>query len=228
MPDYFIADDLSGALDAAAAFHRAGRRVRIALDPAAWAAAGDGELVALTTETRNAAPASAAATVAHVLAELADRKEPDAMRGRALLLDSRLAEARGAHDDAVHLAQRATQELEAALGGTHPELARALLLAGDLQLAGHAQEAETDYRQVVAIFETLGQADAAGLAHARAGIQLARWGAKLPADAAETLQWGLSPSGDPIDPAVAGWIAEQLGRHAERGDHGAVGAARRR
>ena len=68
MPDYFIADDLSGALDAAAAFHRAGRRVRIALDSAAWAAAEDGEVVALTTETRNAAPASASATVARVLA----------------------------------------------------------------------------------------------------------------------------------------------------------------
>ena len=33
MNDYFIADDLSGALDAAAAFHRTGRVVRVPLDP---------------------------------------------------------------------------------------------------------------------------------------------------------------------------------------------------
>lgn len=170
-----------------------------------------------------ASAAVAAATVEHVLADLADHKEADAVRGRALLLQSRLAEARGAHDDAVHLAQRATQELEASLGGTHPELANALLVAGDLLLVGHEPEAETDYRQVVAIFETLGQTDSAGLAHARAGIQLARWGNKVPADAAQTLQWGLSPSGDAIDPAVAGWIALQLGhRAAARGEPAAA------
>ena len=161
-----------------------------------------------------ASAAIAAATVEHVLADLADHKEADGVRGRALLLQSRLAEARGAHDDAVHLAQRATQELEASLGGTHPELANALLVAGDLLLVGHESEAETSYRQVVAICETLGQTDSTGLARARAGIQLARWGNKVPADAAQTLQWGLSPSGDAIDPAVAGWIAEQLGRRA--------------
>jgi eukaryotic-like serine/threonine-protein kinase len=158
--------------------------------------------------------AIAAATAEHVLADVADHTEADAVRGRALLLQSRLAEARGSHDEAVHFAQRATSELEASLGGTHPELASALLVAGDLLLVGHEPEAETDYRQVVAIFETLGQTDSAGLAHARAGIELARWGNKVPDDAAQTLQWGLSPSGDAIDPAVAGWIAEQLGRRA--------------
>jgi len=167
-----------------------------------------------------ASSATAAATVEHVLADLASHAEPDGVRGRALLLQSRLAEARGAREDAVRLAQRATAELEASLGGTHPELASALLAAGDLLLvAGHQEEAEADYRQVAAIFETLGQSDSAGLAHARAGIQLARWGSKVPPDAAETLQWGLSPSGDAIDPAIAAWIAAQLGRQAAaRGD----------
>ncbi len=68
MSDYFLADDLSGALDAAAAFHRAGRRVRIVLSLAAWGEASEGEVVGLTTETRNAAPAAAAAVVAEALA----------------------------------------------------------------------------------------------------------------------------------------------------------------
>lgn len=68
MSDYFLADDLSGALDAAAAFHRAGRRVRIVLSSDAWGAAADDEVVGLTTETRNAASAEAAAAVARALA----------------------------------------------------------------------------------------------------------------------------------------------------------------
>ena len=68
MSDYFLADDLSGALDAAAAFHRVGRRVTIALSIDAWPEAGADEIVGLTTETRNAAPEPAAATVATVLA----------------------------------------------------------------------------------------------------------------------------------------------------------------
>lgn len=66
--DYFLADDLSGALDAAAAFHRAGRSVRIALTPEAWARAGSGEIVGFTTETRNEAPEAAAAAVARAIA----------------------------------------------------------------------------------------------------------------------------------------------------------------
>jgi hypothetical protein len=37
------------------------------------------------------------------------------------------------------------------------------------------------------------------------------------------LHWGLAPTGDTIDPAVAGWVAEQLGRRsAARGEHGAA------
>lgn len=63
MNDYFLADDLSGALDAAAAFHHAGGRVRIVLQPAAAADARPGEVVAMTTETRNSAPAAAAEAV---------------------------------------------------------------------------------------------------------------------------------------------------------------------
>jgi len=180
-----------------------------------------------TAEAQISSPTSAAAAeqaLAHVLADLHDRKEPDALRARALLLQGELAEAHGNRDEALHLVQRATQEYEAALGGTHPELASALLAAGDLLLAaGHDQEAEADYRQVAAIYDTLGQSDSAHLAHARAGIQLARWGARPPADAADTLQWGVSPTGGTIDPAVTGWISAQLARlAAARGDHAAA------
>lgn len=64
MKDYFLADDLSGALDAAAAFHRAGWRVRIALSAAEWPEAEPGVMVGVTTETRNALPAVAARAVA--------------------------------------------------------------------------------------------------------------------------------------------------------------------
>lgn len=66
--DYFLADDLSGALDAAAAFHHAGRRVRIALSLEAWARSGSGEIVGLTTETRNATAEAAAEAVARATA----------------------------------------------------------------------------------------------------------------------------------------------------------------
>lgn len=172
---------------------------------------------------------TAAATVSQVIAELADHKEPHAVRGRALALQSRIAEARGAHDDAVALAHKATGELEASLGGTHPELASALLATGDLLLGNDKdKEAEAAYRQVAAIYETLGQSDSMRLAHARAGIQLARWGGRVPADAQQTLEWGLSAGGDALDPAVAAWVAEQLGhRAAARGDAAAAIASYR-
>jgi eukaryotic-like serine/threonine-protein kinase len=146
-----------------------------------------------------------------------DRKEPDVLRARALRLQAELAAMRGQRDDALRLVQRATGEYEAALGGTHPELAGALLAAG------RTPEAEAGYRQVAAIFDTLGQSDSVRLARARAGIQLARWGDRPPADAADTLQWGLAPTGGTLDPAVTAWIAQQLGRRATaRGDHGAA------
>jgi hypothetical protein len=182
------------------------------------------QLARLTVaEAQLASPASSAAASAaieRVLAELAERKEPDAVRARALVLQGKIAELHGNASEALRLVQRAGQEYEAALGGTHPELADAQLAAGDLLLgAGRDQEAEASYRQVAAIFDTLGHSESAQLAHARAGIQIARWGARPPADAGDTLHWGLAPTGDAIDPAVAGWLAEQLGRRAaQRGD----------
>ena len=163
-------------------------------------------------------------TIGRVLADVGDRKEPEVLRARALLLQGELAAARGKRDDALHLFQRAAQEYEGALGGTHPELASALLTAADLLLdAGRAPEAEAAYRQVAAIFDTLGQSDSVRLAHARAGVQLARWGDRPPADAADTLQWGLAPTAGALDPSVTAWIAEQLGRRAAaRGDRAAA------
>jgi uncharacterized protein YgbK (DUF1537 family) len=68
MRDYLLADDLSGALDAAAAFHRAGRRVRVVWSHEAWDAAAPDTFIAYTTETRNADPATAAAQVGAVIA----------------------------------------------------------------------------------------------------------------------------------------------------------------
>ena len=68
MSDYFLADDLSGALDAAAAFHRAGRVVRVPLDPADWVGNAPGEIIGLSTETRNLPPAAAAIAVAAAIA----------------------------------------------------------------------------------------------------------------------------------------------------------------
>lgn len=69
MNDYFLADDLSGALDAAAAFHHAGQGVTIALAPSPWPEVQRGEVVGITTETRNALPADAARVIAAVIAQ---------------------------------------------------------------------------------------------------------------------------------------------------------------
>lgn len=66
--DFFLADDLSGALDAAAAFHHAGQRVRIVLSAEDWAGQEGDEVIGVTTETRNATPAVAAAAVSRALA----------------------------------------------------------------------------------------------------------------------------------------------------------------
>ncbi|HMG56095.1 MAG TPA: tetratricopeptide repeat-containing protein kinase family protein, partial [Kofleriaceae bacterium] len=181
----------------------------------------------VVAEAQLSSPASsteAERAINRVLADLVDRKEPDPRRARALLLSGELAAARGKRDEALRLFQHATQEYEAALGGTHPELAGALLTVADLQLAaGRGADAEAGYRQVAAIYDTLGESDSARLAHARAGVQLARWGDRAPADAAETLQWGLAPTGGSLDPAVTAWIAEQLGRQAAgRGDPAAA------
>lgn len=72
MADYFLADDLSGALDAAAGFHHAGHRVTLALTPEAWPQREDG-IVAITTETRNLPAATAAAIVTETLTRARER-----------------------------------------------------------------------------------------------------------------------------------------------------------
>lgn len=87
MKEFFLADDLSGALDAGAAFFRAGRRVRTVLEgglPEPW---GD-EVVAVTTETRNGAAEVAREKVRGVLeraresgARLLFKKIDSTMRG---------------------------------------------------------------------------------------------------------------------------------------------------
>lgn len=66
--EYFLADDLSGALDAAAAFHAAGRTVVVPLVPGVWPVPAAGTVVGVTTESRNLPPAAAAAAVAAALA----------------------------------------------------------------------------------------------------------------------------------------------------------------
>ena len=63
-----MADDLSGALDAAAGFHHAGHRVTIVWTAEAWQQVREG-VVGITTETRNAAPAPAAAKIAATIAQ---------------------------------------------------------------------------------------------------------------------------------------------------------------
>ena len=66
MTDYVLADDLSGALEAGAAFRAAGRRVVL---PLCGAQDLPDALTVISTETRNAAPGDAAAAVRRVLAE---------------------------------------------------------------------------------------------------------------------------------------------------------------
>ena len=68
MSDYFLADDLSGALEVAAAFHRAGRPAIVTWTIDGWKACGPEDVVGFNTETRNARPAIAAAAVTKSLA----------------------------------------------------------------------------------------------------------------------------------------------------------------
>jgi uncharacterized protein YgbK (DUF1537 family) len=70
---FFLADDLSGALDAAAGFFIAGWPVRVVLSAEGWREVRAGELVAFSTETRNAAPALAARAVTAALAAVQAR-----------------------------------------------------------------------------------------------------------------------------------------------------------
>lgn len=60
---FLIADDLSGALEAGAPFLRGGWQVSVPLEPEAMSAMAPEVLLVLSTETRNAAPALAAARV---------------------------------------------------------------------------------------------------------------------------------------------------------------------
>ena len=73
MSEWFLADDLSGALDAGAAFHAAGRRVRLVEATDDWWPGTDGEIVGVNTESRNLPPAEAAARIGAVLAHAAAR-----------------------------------------------------------------------------------------------------------------------------------------------------------
>ncbi|KXS36930.1 MAG: hypothetical protein AWU55_2775 [Halomonadaceae bacterium T82-2] len=69
-----VADDLTGALDAAAPFAGRGARTRVVVSPTALAAvladAGDCDVLAVNTETRHAPVADAAARVAEVFSAL--------------------------------------------------------------------------------------------------------------------------------------------------------------
>src|SRR5687768_15454615 len=73
MSDYFLADDLSGAFDAAAAFHNAGRRVQIALSAREWPDTSPDDILGITTETRNSNGSAAAEIVRNVVAQARER-----------------------------------------------------------------------------------------------------------------------------------------------------------
>lgn len=73
MSDWFLADDLSGSLDAGAAFRAAGRRVRLVEAADDWQPGPEGELVGVNTESRNLPPEEAAARVAATLAHASAR-----------------------------------------------------------------------------------------------------------------------------------------------------------
>ncbi len=88
MNDYFLADDLSGALEVAAAFRQAGFPAVVTWSLEGWKACGPDEVVGFTTETRNAPPAAAAAAVMQALAwgrarggQLLFKKIDSTMRG---------------------------------------------------------------------------------------------------------------------------------------------------
>lgn len=68
MSEFFLADDLSGALDAAAGFGTAGGKVTVVLGLGADARETNGAVVGVTTETRNATETQAARIVAETIA----------------------------------------------------------------------------------------------------------------------------------------------------------------
>ncbi|MEZ4361003.1 MAG: protein kinase [Kofleriaceae bacterium] len=178
------------------------------------------QLTLIESQLGDAASLTAAEPlIDQIAADAGVRGEADAIRAHAWALRARIAQRRGQTSRALEGLRKAAQEFESALGGAHPQLATAVLELGDALLdAGRRAEAEAAYRQVTGILESIGQPQSQELVHARAGIQLARWGARPPADAAETLRWGASPSGD-LDPLVDAWASRQLGaRFAARGE----------
>lgn len=84
--DYVLADDLSGALEAGAAFRARGRRVILQLDDRAPWMPETGTLQLLSSETRNASGAAAAARVRQLLA----RQQAAGARLRFKKIDSTL------------------------------------------------------------------------------------------------------------------------------------------
>jgi len=101
MNDFFLADDLSGALEVAAAFHQAGRPAVVTWSISGWDGCGPDDVVGFNTETRNENPAAAAARVAQALAHGRERgrrlhfkKIDSTMRGPVGAELAALAEAR--------------------------------------------------------------------------------------------------------------------------------------
>ncbi len=94
---FLLADDLSGALEAGAAFRRAGWRVVVPLGPPEALAPAADTLFALSTESRNLPPVEAATAVGRALAS------PLARHGRLLYkkIDSTLRGALGAEIEAL-------------------------------------------------------------------------------------------------------------------------------
>lgn len=94
---FLLADDLSGALEAGAAFRRAGWRVVVPLGPPEALAPAEDTLFALSTESRNLPPVEAATAVGRALAS------PLARHGRLLYkkIDSTLRGALGAEIEAL-------------------------------------------------------------------------------------------------------------------------------
>jgi uncharacterized protein YgbK (DUF1537 family) len=69
-PVRVLADDLTGAADAGVAFARGGGRVDVLLDPVAAGPGGPGQVTVIDTDTREASPAAAYATMRRTAAHL--------------------------------------------------------------------------------------------------------------------------------------------------------------
>jgi D-threonate/D-erythronate kinase len=136
MIDYLLADDLSGALDAAAAFHRAGRPVTVALNLDAWPDVAPGGVVAVTTETRNAPAHVAAATVMRAIAYATSRG------GRLVYkkIDSTL---RGAVEAELRAVMEALPETRVLFSPANPAVGRTV--RGGMLLVHGVPVADTEF-----------------------------------------------------------------------------------